>query len=98
MPNCWPFGKSKSLLMVNRWPRPTPPVMPGQVPENLPGIAPITEEALHMTLAAYTATAFDVAGVYAFGILRDKRGAYHLAALGIALGLGIVVSILQAVS
>lgn len=51
-----------------------------------------------MTLAAYTATAFGVAGVYAFGILRDKRAAYHLAALRIALGLGIVVSILQAVS
>lgn len=56
------------------------------------------QQALHMTLAAYTATTFGVAGVYAFGILRGRRDAYHLGALRIALGIGMVVSILQAIS
>jgi cytochrome d ubiquinol oxidase subunit I len=56
------------------------------------------QQALHMTLAAYTATTFGVAGVYAFGILRGRNDAYHLVALRIALGIGIVVSILQAIS
>jgi len=56
------------------------------------------QQALHMTLAAYTSTTFAVAGVYAFGILRGRRDAYHLGALKIAMGLGVVVSILQAIS
>lgn len=56
------------------------------------------QQALHMTLAAYTATTFGVAGVYAFGMLRGRRDAYHLSAVRIALGIGIVVSILQAIS
>jgi cytochrome d ubiquinol oxidase subunit I len=56
------------------------------------------QQALHMTLAAYTATAFGVAGVYAWGILRGHRDAYHLSALKIVMGLGLVVSILQAIS
>jgi cytochrome d ubiquinol oxidase subunit I len=56
------------------------------------------QQALHMTLAAYTATSFAVAGVYAFGILRGRRDTYHLSALKIAMGIGVVVAILQAVS
>jgi cytochrome d ubiquinol oxidase subunit I len=56
------------------------------------------QQALHMSLAAYTATAFGVAGVYAWGILRGRRDAYHLSALKIAMGIGVVVSILQAIS
>ena len=56
------------------------------------------QQALHMSLAAYTATAFGVAGVYAWGILRGGRDAYHLAALKIAMGIGVVVSILQPIS
>ncbi len=56
------------------------------------------QQALHMTLAAYTATAFVVAGVYAWGMLRGHRDAYHRSALKIAMGLGVIVSMLQAVS
>lgn len=56
------------------------------------------QQALHMTLAAYTATTFGLAGVYAFGILRGRRDAYHMGALRIALGLGMIVSVMQAVS
>jgi len=56
------------------------------------------QQALHMTLAAYTATAFGVAGVYAWGMLRGNRDNYHRSALKITMGLGVVVSILQAIS
>lgn len=56
------------------------------------------QQALHMTIAAYTATTFGVAGIYAFGMLRGRRDAYHLGAIRIALGLGMIVSVLQAVS
>jgi cytochrome bd ubiquinol oxidase subunit I len=56
------------------------------------------QQALHMWIAAYTATAFGVAGVYAWGMLRGRRDTYHLNALKIAVGVGLVVSILQAVS
>jgi cytochrome d ubiquinol oxidase subunit I len=56
------------------------------------------QQALHMWIAAYVATAFGVAGVYAWGILRGRRDRYHLNALKIALGLGVMMAILQAVS
>jgi cytochrome d ubiquinol oxidase subunit I len=56
------------------------------------------QQALHMWLAAYTATTFGVAGLYAWGMLRGRRDTYHLSAIRIALGIGIVASILQAVS
>jgi cytochrome d ubiquinol oxidase subunit I len=56
------------------------------------------QQALHMTLAAYTATTFGVAGVYAWGMLRGRGTAYHEAALKLAMGVGVVVSILQAIS
>jgi cytochrome bd ubiquinol oxidase subunit I len=44
--------------------------------------------ALHSTLSCYIATGFAVAGVYAAGMLRGRRDAYHRSALGIALGVG----------
>jgi len=56
------------------------------------------QQALHMTLAAYTATAFGIAGVYAWGVLRGRKDAYHLGAMKIALSLGLMFGILQAVS
>ena len=56
------------------------------------------QQALHMWIAAYVATAFGVAGVYAWGLLRGRRDAYHLSAVKIAVGLGLIVSVLQAIS
>ena len=56
------------------------------------------QQALHMWIAAYVATAFGVAGVYAWGMLRGRRDRYHLSALKIALGLGAVMAVLQAIS
>jgi cytochrome bd ubiquinol oxidase subunit I len=54
--------------------------------------------ALHSTLSTYVATGFAVAGVYAVGMLRGRRDAYHRSALGIALGLGAIAALLQPLS
>jgi len=56
------------------------------------------QQALHMTLAAYTSTAFCLAGIYAFGYLRGRRDAYHTSALKLAVTFGLVLSISQALS
>jgi cytochrome bd ubiquinol oxidase subunit I len=54
--------------------------------------------ALHLTLASYMATAFMVAAVYAWGILRGRRDGYHTAGLAIAMVLGVLTAIAQPIS
>jgi cytochrome d ubiquinol oxidase subunit I len=51
-------------------------------------------EAIHMTLAAYAATAFAVAGVHAFLLQRARDNLFHRHALAIALGVGVIAAIL----
>lgn len=55
-------------------------------------------QALHMTLAAYAATGFAVAGIHAFLLRRDQHNRFHQEALTIALLVGGVAAILQPVS
>jgi cytochrome d ubiquinol oxidase subunit I len=55
-------------------------------------------QTLHMTLAAYAATGFAVAGIHAFMLMRDRTNRFHKAALVIALAVGSVSSILQPLS
>lgn len=55
-------------------------------------------EAIHMTIAAYQATAFAVAGVHAFLLLRDRRNLFHRRALAIALSVGAIAAVLQPIS
>jgi cytochrome d ubiquinol oxidase subunit I len=52
-------------------------------------------QALHMTLAAYAAAGFAVAGVHAFLLLRDPRNLVHRHALAIAVVVGGASAILQ---
>ena len=54
--------------------------------------------ALHSSLSCYIATGFAVAGVYALGLLRGRRDAYHRSGLDIALIVGGVAAILQPLS
>jgi len=54
--------------------------------------------ALHSSLSCYIATGFAVAGVYALGMLRGRRDAYHRAALDIALLVGGIAAVLQPLS
>jgi cytochrome d ubiquinol oxidase subunit I len=55
-------------------------------------------QTLHMTLAAYAATAFLVAGIHAFMLRRDPHNRFHKAAITIALVVGGVSAILQPLS
>ncbi|MGH2617874.1 MAG: cytochrome ubiquinol oxidase subunit I, partial [Thermomicrobiales bacterium] len=49
-------------------------------------------------LAAYIATGLSVAGLYAWGMLRGKRDAYHRAGLTIAIALAAIFAPLQPIS
>lgn len=55
-------------------------------------------QTVHMTLAAYAATGFVVAGIHAFMLRRDPNNRFHRAALAIALVVGGVSAFLQPVS
>jgi len=55
-------------------------------------------ETLHMTIAAYAATGFLVAGIHAFLLLRDRTNIFHRRALAIALVVGGTAAIIQPVS
>jgi cytochrome d ubiquinol oxidase subunit I len=54
--------------------------------------------ALHSTLSCYVAAGFATAGVYALGMLRGRRDAYHRSGLGLALALAGVTAVLQPLS
>jgi cytochrome d ubiquinol oxidase subunit I len=56
------------------------------------------QQTLHMTLAAYAATGFAVAGIHAFLLLFDRENAFHRRALTAALILGVPAAILQPIS
>jgi cytochrome bd ubiquinol oxidase subunit I len=56
------------------------------------------QQTLHMTLAAYVATGFAVAGIHAFLLLFDPQNAFHRRALGVALALGAPAAVLQPIS
>ncbi|MCM8571127.1 cytochrome ubiquinol oxidase subunit I [Gramella jeungdoensis] len=55
-------------------------------------------QALHMTLAAFAATGFAVAGIHAFQILRNKNQELHKEAFKIAIFFGAVAALLQPLS
>lgn len=52
-------------------------------------------ETSHMVLGAYLATAFGVAGVYAVGMLRGRRSAYHRKAIALAMTMAAILAPLQ---
>ncbi|WP_026630430.1 cytochrome ubiquinol oxidase subunit I [Dyadobacter alkalitolerans] len=55
-------------------------------------------QALHMTIAAFVATGFAVAGVHAFMILKGKNVLFHTKSFKIAAIFGCVAAILQPLS
>lgn len=55
-------------------------------------------QALHMTLAAFAATGFAVAGIHAFQILRNKKPQLHKEAFKIAIFFGAAAALLQPLS
>lgn len=55
-------------------------------------------EVLHVLLSSYLATAFAVASVHAYFLLRDPGSRFHRAALRIVMGVGAVAALLQPLS
>lgn len=55
-------------------------------------------QALHMTLAAFVSTAFAVAGVHAYRLLRRPDSVFHRKGFRIALAFGAVTALLQPLS
>jgi cytochrome d ubiquinol oxidase subunit I len=55
-------------------------------------------QTIHMTLAAFAATGFAVAGIHAYLLLRDRTNPFHRSAIAIALVVGGGAAILQPVS
>jgi cytochrome d ubiquinol oxidase subunit I len=56
------------------------------------------QQTLHMTIAAYQAVGFAVAGVHALGLLREPRNLFHRRAFALALTVGGTAAVLQPVS
>jgi cytochrome bd ubiquinol oxidase subunit I len=52
-------------------------------------------ETSHMVLGAYLATAFGISSVYAAGMLRGRRNAYHRKALTLGLAMAAILAPLQ---
>jgi len=55
-------------------------------------------QALHMSVAAFAATGFAVAGIHALMILKKKNIAFHTASFSIAAGFATVAALLQPIS
>ncbi len=55
-------------------------------------------QTLHMTLAAFLAVGFAVAGIHAYFLRRDPSNPFHRKAFAIALSVGAVIAILQPIS
>jgi cytochrome d ubiquinol oxidase subunit I len=56
------------------------------------------EMALHSTLSCYIATGFAAGGVYALGMLRGRRDAYHRAGLALTLAVATAAALAQPLS
>ncbi|WP_424494415.1 cytochrome ubiquinol oxidase subunit I [Salinimicrobium sp. GXAS 041] len=55
-------------------------------------------QALHMTLAAFVATSFGVAGIHAFQIFKNRKVEVHKKAFKISIIFGAIAAILQPIS
>jgi cytochrome d ubiquinol oxidase subunit I len=92
------------VVMANAWMNsPAGFDLAGGRPVNVDPIAAMLnpmafQQTLHMTLAAYTATGFAVAGIHAFLLLFDRDNAFHRRALSAALVLGGPAAVLQPIS
>jgi cytochrome bd ubiquinol oxidase subunit I len=90
-----------TVVMANSWMN-TPvgfKLVNGQ-PTDINPLAALTSpaafhEVLHMTIAAYEATGFAIAGIHSLMLLRDRYNPFHRKGLAIALTLGGICAIAQ---
>jgi cytochrome d ubiquinol oxidase subunit I len=92
------------VVIANAWMNsPAGFEMAGGKPVNIDPIAAMLNpmalsQTIHMTLAAYAATGFIVAGIHAFLLLRDRKNLFHRRALAIALTVGGAAALIQPLS
>ena len=92
------------VVMANAWMNtPTGFRMQGGQPADIDPVAAMFnpswfQQTLHMTIAAYLATAAAVAGIHAFMLLRHPADRFHRRALGIALWVLAISAVLQPIS
>jgi cytochrome d ubiquinol oxidase subunit I len=72
-------------------------------PAHIDPLAPFKSPAwltmsVHTTLAAYIAVGFAIAGIYALGLIRGRKDAYHRSAISIALVVAACAALAQVVS
>jgi cytochrome d ubiquinol oxidase subunit I len=99
-------GLLSGILVVaaNAWMQtPTGFTLVNGKPANISPFAPFQspawiQMALHSSLSCYIATGFAVAGVYALGLLRGRRDAYHRSALTLALVVASVATFVMPLS
>ncbi|MEA2679734.1 MAG: cytochrome bd ubiquinol oxidase subunit, partial [Candidatus Binataceae bacterium] len=73
------------------------------LPDAIDPIASLTNpaalhETVHMTIAAYAATGFVVAGIHAAMWLRDRGNLFHRRAIAIAFTIGAIAAMMQPIS
>jgi cytochrome d ubiquinol oxidase subunit I len=92
------------VVIANAWMNaPTGFDLVNGVPTNIDPIRALLnpaafQQTLHMTLAAYAATGFAVAGIHAFLLLRDPLNAFHRRALTLGVLVGGPAALLQPLS
>lgn len=92
------------VVIANAWMNsPTGFEIVGGKPVNIDPVAAMLNpmalsQTLHMTIAAYAATGFAVAGIHARLLLRDRTNPFHRRALAIALTVGGIAALLQPLS
>ena len=92
------------VVIANAWMNaPTGFALANGQPVNVDPLAAMANAAalsqtLHMTLAAFAATGFAVAGIHAWLLLKDPANAFHRRALEIALLVGAPAAVLQPIS
>lgn len=105
----WPVaisGLLSGILVVaaNAWMQtPSGFTMENGKPVNIDPLAPFMnpswfQMALHSSLSCYIAIGFAVAGVYAVGMLRGRRDAYHRSAITISLAVATLTALVQPLS
>jgi cytochrome d ubiquinol oxidase subunit I len=88
--NAW-MNTPAGFRLVDGQPEDIQPIAALLNPASLP-------QSVHMLLAAYASIGFAVAGIHAWGLLRDNTNLFHQHALGLALIVGGIGAILQPLS
>jgi cytochrome d ubiquinol oxidase subunit I len=92
------------VVMANSWMNtPVGFRLVNGLPTDIDPIASLTNpaalhETVHMTIAAYAATGFAVAGMHAAMWLRDRGNLFHQRAIAIAFSIGAIAAVIQPIS